>query len=105
MVLKVERGIEQSEHGAFGLIVVALTDTSIEELLLQIGRRFGDRAQLHQVREVEVLEPLWALIPCRGRVEATLELFHVRAPKVRSSENAFVKVDCAQVNVDACVQT
>ena len=57
-----------------GLILPRLARVQLEGRLLEEGQGFGQGAQLNQVQEVEVTEPLGALARGQLRVETLLEL-------------------------------
>ncbi len=92
-----------------GLLVTLDRAARVKALALKVGGGLDNGAQLHQVQEVQVLEPLGPLAARPGGAEAAPELAHAVAPAVGLVEGAAtfaaaVQVAGGQVHVDAGVQ-
>lgn len=63
-----------------GAVLLLVTCVQVDEGTLKVGRHLGQRPQLQQIQEVEVLQPPCALALRLSRVKPSAKLLDVGAP-------------------------
>lgn len=73
--------VEEAQQQVLGgAVLLLVARVQVDEGPLEVGRHLGERPQLQQVQEVEVLQPPRALTLRLGRVKPPAELLDVGAP-------------------------
>lgn len=73
--------VEEAQQQVLGgAVLLLVASVKVDEGPLKVGRHLGQRPQLQQVQEVEILQPPCALALCLGRVKPSAKLLDVGSP-------------------------